>query len=42
MQSDVVIICMLVIGLVGIFMDKVVSLIFDALTPWEKKKRERE
>lgn len=42
MQSDVVIICMLVIGLVGIIMDKVVSIVFEALTPWEKKKRERE
>ena len=41
MQSDVVIICMLVIGLVGIVMDKVVSLAFDAMTPWEKKIRER-
>ncbi len=41
MQSDVVIICMLLIGIVGIIMDKAVSLIFDALTPWEKKRRER-
>jgi sulfonate transport system permease protein len=41
MQSDVVIICMLVIGLVGILMDKIVSLIFNALTPWERKRRER-
>lgn len=41
MQSDTVIICMLVIGLVGILMDKVVSVIFNALTPWERKRRER-
>jgi sulfonate transport system permease protein len=41
MQSDVVIICMLVIGIIGILMDKIVSLIFSALTPWEKKRRER-
>lgn len=41
MQSDVVIICMLVIGLVGILMDKIVSVIFNALTPWERKRRER-
>lgn len=41
MQSDVVIICMLVIGLVGILMDRIVSAVFNALTPWEKKRRER-
>lgn len=41
MQSDVVIICMLVIGIIGILMDKIVSVIFSALTPWEKKRRER-
>lgn len=41
MQSDVVIICMLVIGLVGILMDKIVSVVFNSLTPWEKKRRER-
>lgn len=36
MQSDVVIICMLVIGLVGILMDKLVTLLFHAVTPWER------
>lgn len=41
MESDVVIICMIVIGLVGIVMDKLVGLLFDSLTPWEKKRRER-
>lgn len=41
MESDVVIICMIVIGLIGIIMDKLVGLLFDSLTPWEKKRRER-
>ncbi|MGN0553267.1 MAG: ABC transporter permease [Oscillospiraceae bacterium] len=41
MQSDTVIIDMLIIGLVGIMMDKIVTVIFNSLTPWEKKKRER-
>lgn len=41
MQSDVVIIDMIVIGAVGIIMDKIVSLIFNVLTPWEKVRRER-
>lgn len=37
MRSDVVIVCMIVIGIIGILMDKVLTLIFGALTPWEKK-----
>lgn len=37
MRSDVVIACMITIGLIGILMDKVLTLIFDALTPWEKE-----
>lgn len=41
MQSDVVIICMIVIGIIGILMDKLLTVIFTALTPWEKKRRER-
>lgn len=36
MRSDKVIVCMVVIGLVGILMDKVISVIFEAMTPWEK------
>ncbi len=36
MRSDKVIICMLVIGIVGILMDKIVSLLFGYLTPWQK------
>ena len=41
MQSDTVIIDMLVIGLIGILMDKIVTIIFNLATPWEKKRRER-
>lgn len=36
MRSDKVIVCMVVIGLAGIIMDKVISLIFESVTPWEK------
>ena len=41
MQSDVVIVCMLVVGVIGIVMDKGVTLLFSALTPWERKGRDR-
>ena len=37
MRSDVMIVCMIVIGLVGALMDKIISLLFGILTPWEKK-----
>lgn len=36
MQSNVVILCMIVVGLVGILMDKIISLIFSLVTPWER------
>ena len=36
MQSDTVIVCMLVIGVVGIIMDKLISIVFSLLTPWQK------
>lgn len=36
MWSDVVIVCMIVIGLVGIIMDKIISILMRVLTPWEK------
>lgn len=42
MQSDRVIVYMIVIGAVGIIMDKLLTIVFSALTPWEKKRRERE
>jgi sulfonate transport system permease protein len=37
MRSDIVIICMIVIGIVGILMDKILTVVFSALSPWEKK-----
>lgn len=37
MYSDIVILCMLVIGLVGILMDKAIGSIFARLTPWQQK-----
>ena len=41
MRSDKVIVCMFVIGLVGILMDKILSMVFEAMTPWERL-REKE
>lgn len=35
MRSDVVIVCMIIIGLVGILMDKIVTLIGELATNWE-------
>ena len=40
MRSDIVIVCMIVIGIIGIIMDKGISLVFKSLTPWQKKKAE--
>lgn len=37
MRSDRVIVCMFVIGFVGILMDKLVTVLFNSLTPWQKK-----
>lgn len=39
MQSDVVIVCMILIGLIGILMDKILGAIFTAITPWNKKQK---
>lgn len=36
MQSSVLILCMIVVGLIGILMDKLLGWIFSAVTPWEK------
>lgn len=36
MRSDKVIVCMVVIGLAGILMDKIISIIFEMVTPWER------
>lgn len=35
MKSEKVIVCMIVIGLVGIVMDKVITVLFRKITPWE-------
>lgn len=39
MQSSVLILCMIVVGVIGILMDKLLGVLFEALTPWEKAKR---
>lgn len=36
MQSSVLIMCMLVVGLIGILMDKILGQIFKAITPWQR------
>lgn len=41
MKSDRVIVCMIVIGLIGIVMDKLISLLFDCFTPWMRLKEKK-
>ena len=36
LRSDAVILCMLVIGVVGIVMDRLLTLLFRRLIPWKK------
>ena len=36
LRSDAVILCMLVIGLVGIVMDRLLTVLFRRLLPWQK------
>ena len=36
MQSAVLISCIVVVGLIGIIMDKLIGVIFKQFTPWEK------
>lgn len=40
MRSDIVIVCMIVIGIIGFIMDKLITALFSVLTPWEKKQQE--
>ena len=40
MQSNVVIVCMMVVGLIGVLMDKGIGLLFGWLTPWQKAEKE--
>lgn len=37
MRADIVIVCMIVIGLVGVIMDKLIGALFGAFTPWNVK-----
>lgn len=39
MYSDIVIVCMIVIGLIGVLMDKVLGIVFGILTPWQKNNK---
>lgn len=41
MRSDVVIACMLVIGVVGIVMNYGISALFAAITPWNKREKQK-
>ena len=36
MQSNVVIVCMIVVGLVGVIMDKGIGVLFSYITPWKR------
>lgn len=42
MQANKVIVCMIVIGLVGVIMDKLIGWLFIQLTPWQKVDRKQE
>ena len=42
MRSDKVIVCMIVIGIVGIVMDKIISVVFERMTPWIQINAKRE
>lgn len=37
MEANKVIVCMIVIGLIGVIMDKLIGIIFGLLTPWKAK-----
>ncbi len=39
MRSDIVIACMIVIGIIGMLMDKVIGILFNVCMPWEKSKK---
>jgi len=41
MRSDIVIVCMIVIGLVGVLMDRLIGFGFGKLTPWKKHEAKR-
>lgn len=39
MRSDKVIVCMIVIGIVGVLMDKLLTILFGYITPWTKTEK---
>jgi sulfonate transport system permease protein len=39
MRPDIVIVCMIIIGVIGILMDKALAFVFDSLSPWGKKRQ---
>ncbi|MBR1391890.1 MAG: ABC transporter permease [Lachnospiraceae bacterium] len=42
MRADIVIVCMIIIGIVGIVMDRLIGWLFGLLTPWQKyEKKEK-
>ena len=41
MQSNVVIVCMIIVGLVGVLMDKGIGILLGSLTPWLKNERRK-
>lgn len=41
MQSDVVIVCMIVIGIIGVLMDKGIGIVFGLFTPWKKAEQKK-
>lgn len=41
MQSDVLIVCMIVVGAVGVLMDKGIGVLFGLITPWKKAENKK-
>ena len=39
MQSDVLIVCMIVVGFVGILIDKLITVLFRTFTPWSNERK---
>ncbi|MGN0483779.1 MAG: ABC transporter permease [Lachnospiraceae bacterium] len=41
MKADIVIVCMIVVGLVGVLMDKLIGSLFGMVTPWRKAEKRK-
>lgn len=41
MQADVLIVCMIVVGLIGVLMDKLIGVLFSLATPWMKLDKDK-